>query len=126
LPQYANDFASRYSNISVAIYDLHSFFSTVLDNPQRYGFQDATSGCHTSDCIWVDQGPHSTYGMHKIIAADMAHVLGNPTPTISVNPTIPPRPTSSSIAAPLSKLNLPFMGIALVAGGLFIGILSGS
>jgi hypothetical protein len=116
LPQYADDFASRHSNISVAVYDLHTLFTTVLDNPQKYGFKNATAGCHTSDCIWVDEGPHSTYGMHMIIAADMAHFLGNPSPTISTNPTA----SSASGAARILSLNLPFMGIVLAASGLFV------
>lgn len=116
LPGYAADFANRHPKISVAVYDLHTLFTTVLDSPQKYGFKDATSGCHTSDCIWVDEGPHSTYGMHKIIAADMAHFLGNPTPTISTNPT------AQSAAVTLLSFNLPLMGLALVASGLFVGV----
>ena len=119
LPQYADDFASRHSNISVAVYDVHALFTTVLDNPQKYGFENATSGCHTSECIWVDEGPHSTYGMHKIIAADIVHFLGNPSPTISTNPT------ASSAAARLLSFNIPLIGIAVVASGLLVGMSSG-
>lgn len=128
LPQYANNFLSQHSNISVAVYDLHTLFETVLNNPTKYGFKDATSGCHTSECIWVDEGPHSTYGMHKVIAADMVRFLENPT-----SPTSPfPTPTTTSTTTPsksataqMVRFDLPYISIALVVGGLLVGVLSG-
>jgi hypothetical protein len=118
LPQHANDFSNQHSNISVAVYDLHTLFITVLNNPTKYGFANATAGCHTGECIWVDEGPHSTYAMHKIIAADMVRFLESP--TISTTPTSSPSSTTH-----ISSLNIPSVGIALVIGGILVGILSG-
>lgn len=82
LPQFVNGFLNQYSDISVTVYDVHTLFTTVLNNWESYGFKDAVSQCHISDCIWAD-GVHSTFAMHRIIAADLAQVLRNPTATVS-------------------------------------------
>jgi len=78
LPQYARQFSRNHSDISVGVYDVHTFFVSVLNNPTAYGFKDAISVCHTSDCIWADD-VHSTFAMQKLIATDLLKFLGNST-----------------------------------------------
>jgi phospholipase/lecithinase/hemolysin len=80
LPQFANRFSNDHLDISVAVYDVNTPFTTVLDNPQKYGFKDAVSICHTSECIWADI-VHSTFAMHKILALNIARFLENPSAT---------------------------------------------
>src|SRR5271169_2366577 len=82
LPQFVKGFLSNHSDISAMVYDVHTLFTEVLDNPKKYGFKDAISECHTSDCIWADD-VHSTFAMHRIIAAGLAQFLGNPAATAS-------------------------------------------
>lgn len=77
-PDYSKQFAANHSDISVALYDVHSLFNTVLDDPSKYGFVDAISSCQNSTCIWAD-GVHSTFAMHNIIADDMNQFFKSPT-----------------------------------------------
>jgi len=77
LLHYASRFQGNYPDISVAVYDVHALFRSILDDPGPYGFKDAISSCHESDCIWADE-VHSTFATHKIIASNMARFLENP------------------------------------------------
>jgi hypothetical protein len=55
------------------IYDVHTFFGNVLDNPSQYSFTNNT--CQdAAGCIWCG-GFHILSAMHDIIAKDMQSVL---------------------------------------------------
>jgi hypothetical protein len=121
LPHFVNGFLSNHSDIAVAVYDAHKLFTEVLDNPTKYGFRDAISQCHKSDCIWADD-IHSTFATHKIVAADLARFLGNPSATAS---PMPPGSSPKSTSTKRSTINMASLAIAHVAVGLLVGILSG-
>ena len=121
LPQFVNDFISNHKDISVVVYDAHKLINGVLDQPKKYGFKDAISQCHTSDCIWAD-GVHATFATHRIIAADFARFLGNPAATA---PPMPPGSSPTSASTRRSTVNMAIPAIAHIAVGLFVGILSG-
>jgi hypothetical protein len=104
IPQYAKQFSNNHSDASVALWDVHSLYMTVLSNPTAYGFRDNITICHTSSCIWAD-GVHSTFAMHQIVATNLLKFLGNA--TIS---------SYSSRASPPCSINytLQFLVFALV------------
>jgi phospholipase/lecithinase/hemolysin len=76
LPQYTNNFSSFHPDVYVSIYDVHTLYTTILANPQEYGFVNDSAICDSIECIWSSD-VHSTFAMHDIIAADMARFLGN-------------------------------------------------
>lgn len=69
-------FQEQYSDIAAQIYDTSKVFNEVLDNPEKYGFTNATAVCDEGDCIWYDKS-HPTYAMHKILAEDLEKFLRN-------------------------------------------------
>jgi len=75
LPAYVTNFTRTHPGVTASLFDVNTMFQTVLNHPKKYGFKDATSYCSNSNCIWADQ-VHATYAMQKIIAANMAQLLG--------------------------------------------------
>jgi len=122
LPQFANGFSNDHPDISVSVYDVNTVFTTVLDNPQKYGFKDAVSICQTSDCIWADT-VHSTFAMHKILALDIARFLKNPSATVAPTPQ-PPASSSASRSTHSSTYKRSTYILAGVGMGIFIWLLS--
>ncbi|OJJ06243.1 hypothetical protein ASPVEDRAFT_139349 [Aspergillus versicolor CBS 583.65] len=63
------------TEVTAVLYDSWSFMTDVLDNPAKYGFQDAT--CINEDgvsCVWWnDYHPSAKY--HQLQAEDMKAVL---------------------------------------------------
>jgi phospholipase/lecithinase/hemolysin len=57
------------------IYDSWSFFTTILDNPQEYGFVDSTCIGHEQGCLWWDDF-HPVSAFHNLLAADVGRFLG--------------------------------------------------
>ena len=119
LPQYVNAFSNHHPGIAVGVYDVHTFFSGILDSPQKYGFKDNTSMCSTSKCIWADD-VHSTFAMHQLIAADLARFLGNSNATVSNSST------SSSDAVQGVIIRLPAFLATVILTAWFIWSLSGA
>ncbi|CAG8140103.1 unnamed protein product [Penicillium salamii] len=71
LKEMISSFKSNHSGTTTVLYDTWSFMTKVLDNPQSYGFPNAT--CINDDgtsCVWWnDYHPGQKY--HKLQAADM-------------------------------------------------------
>jgi phospholipase/lecithinase/hemolysin len=74
LEEFAAAFRARHCSVSVSIYDTSALMNKVLDDPEKYGFKDSLSSCHSEECIWYD-GIHITFAMHKILAHDIANFL---------------------------------------------------
>ncbi|MCJ1458624.1 hypothetical protein MMC28_008998 [Mycoblastus sanguinarius] len=59
-----NEWAAANPDSTKSIYDFHAWMTTVLDNPQASGFQDATcGGTGGPNCIWYGPNPAHT-GSH--------------------------------------------------------------
>ncbi|TVY84411.1 Acetylesterase [Lachnellula suecica] len=73
LASYVQTWQSNHPDATIKIYDVHTFFSKVLDNPTAYSFTDNT--CQDADnCIWAGSF-HILSAMHEIIAKDMKNML---------------------------------------------------
>ena len=66
----------RTVDVAIDVYDTEEIFKQVLDNPVKYGFEDAISTGDSDEYIWSDF-LHPTTAMHKVIAADFAKFLAN-------------------------------------------------
>ena len=133
LPNYVYQFAATHPNVSTAIYDSHTLWSLVIDDPTKYGFQNAICNCSCNSCIWVD-GLHSTFAMHKIYAADLTNFLGN------TNHSLPPANTttnsttsnttgsgspSKSMSSRTLPINITIFVISVAAAVIGVGMLPG-
>ena len=77
LTHFTFTFSQRHSStLSAVIYDTHTLFTEVLDDPEKYGFKDNFSKCHAKECIW-DDDLHPTFAMHEVVARDLARVLAS-------------------------------------------------
>lgn len=57
----------------IMLYDVHTFFSKVLDDPQAYGFKDNISQ-DEDGCMWSGSF-HIRTGFDDVIAKDMAKII---------------------------------------------------
>src|SRR5271170_2506404 len=120
LPNYVSDFAATHPNVTTAIYDAHTLWSLVIDDPPKYGFENAICNCSCNSCIWVD-GLHSTFAMHKIFAADLTNFLGNTNHSLpSANTT---NPTGS--ASTMLQIDFTVFVLSLFLTSLSVDMLSG-
>ena len=58
LPGYVNNFTATHSGVRSIIYDAHTLFSHILDNPHWYGFKNnycfSCIGCYNvTGCFWA-------------------------------------------------------------------------
>jgi phospholipase/lecithinase/hemolysin len=74
LREYVDYFRKRYVLAFVSIYDVAAVFRSILDNPKRYKFKDATSDCHSNECFWYDN-LHPTAPLYKFMAQDLSKYL---------------------------------------------------
>ncbi|KAJ5795763.1 CAZyme family CE16 [Penicillium psychrosexuale] len=75
LQSMISDFKSNHTDTTIVLYDTWSFMPKILDDPQAYGFPNAT--CFNKDgtsCIWWDHY-HPGQNYHKLQAADMVQYL---------------------------------------------------
>ena len=74
LVTFVKKFSANHEGISMTIYNTSTIFNAALDKPEKYGFKDSISECLEADCIWEDT-LHPAYGLHKLLAADLAMFL---------------------------------------------------
>jgi len=74
LGDYVEYFRKRFVLAFVSIYDVAAVFRSILDNPKRYKFKDATSDCHSNECFWYDD-LHPTAPLYRIMAQDFSKYL---------------------------------------------------
>ncbi|KAK0130432.1 hypothetical protein ONS96_000951 [Cadophora gregata f. sp. sojae] len=73
LPKHVAAFQDDHPDGQVVLYDVHSFFSKVLDNPHAYGFRDNISQ-DEDGCMWSGSF-HIRTGFDDVIAKDMASTI---------------------------------------------------
>ena len=115
LPSYVSSFAASHPNITTALYDSHALFTMVLNDPKKYGFKDAVSSCNFSTCIWSD-GLHSTFAMHKILAADLTNFLGNTDHSLTSANSGASRTSSHPLTLFILSMIVAFIGGAVLSG----------
>lgn len=69
------EFLEQHSETTGVIYDVASVFTSVLDDPAKFGFKDSTDH-GDENCVWTDM-LHPTSKMHRIIAKEFIKVLEN-------------------------------------------------
>jgi phospholipase/lecithinase/hemolysin len=74
LSNHTSEFRTTHPKANVAIYNADTLFNKIMDDPNGYGFIDTTSHCKEEGCMWADT-LHPTWGVHRILAADIAHSL---------------------------------------------------
>lgn len=74
LLKFITEFQRRHRDIYTYLYDSAAVFNAILDEPARFGFKDAISQCFQEDCVWWDEA-HPAFGLHRILAQDMALFL---------------------------------------------------
>jgi phospholipase/lecithinase/hemolysin len=74
LSNHTYEFRTTHPKANVAIYNADTLFNKIMDDPNGYGFIDTTSHCKEEGCMWADT-LHPTWGVHRILAADIAHSL---------------------------------------------------
>ena len=67
------EFRTRFTDVSIAIYDTYGIFSDVLDNPGKHGFSDIMSICYEG-CVWYDH-IHPTAQVQELFAEGLSSVL---------------------------------------------------
>ncbi|KAJ5773509.1 hypothetical protein N7457_008405 [Penicillium paradoxum] len=75
LESMIDDFESTHTGTTIVRYDTWSFMPKILDDPQAYGFPNAT--CYNENgtsCIWWNHY-HPGQNYHKLQAADMKQYL---------------------------------------------------
>jgi len=96
LQRLVNDIGSKYSDISVFLFDLHSLFEQVLDDPRSFPqtahYRNTTNNCNEygwamradsfqpscgvplKEYLWLNE-LHPTYPVHEAMAAQIAKAL---------------------------------------------------
>jgi len=73
LTSFSKTFNDRHADLSLAIYDAYSVFTSVLDDPEKHGFRDVLSICY-EECIWHDH-IHPTAKVHELLAEGLLTLL---------------------------------------------------
>ena len=73
LQTVVKEFLEGHSEAITAIYDVASVFTSVLDDPTKFGFKDSTDW-GDENCVW-DDALHPTSKMHHIIAEEFVKVI---------------------------------------------------
>ncbi|KAH7319004.1 cellulose-binding GDSL lipase/acylhydrolase [Rhexocercosporidium sp. MPI-PUGE-AT-0058] len=73
LPKHVVAFQDKHPDGTVLLYDVHKFFSKVLDDPKAYGFKDNISE-DEDGCMWSGSF-HIRTGLDDVIAMDMAKTV---------------------------------------------------
>ncbi|KAG4424239.1 hypothetical protein IFR04_002643 [Cadophora malorum] len=73
LPKHVAAFQDKHPDGQIILYDVHTFFSKVLDDPQAYGFKDNFSQ-DEDGCMWSGTF-HIRTGFDDVIAKDMAKTI---------------------------------------------------
>ncbi|KAJ5507968.1 hypothetical protein N7527_010111 [Penicillium freii] len=75
LQSMINNFKSSHDDTTIVLYDTWSFMLKILDDPQTYGFPNATCfNDNGTSCIWWNHY-HPGQNYHKLQAADMIQYL---------------------------------------------------
>ncbi|KAI5896838.1 uncharacterized protein SCHCODRAFT_02533337 [Schizophyllum commune H4-8] len=70
LEDHIAQFKAANSDATILTFDVHGWFNTVLDDAERYGFDNITGYCTCEDpsgCFWYNTG-HPTERVHKLLA----------------------------------------------------------
>lgn len=75
LPHYVQNFTAMHPGSRAIVYDAHTFFARILDNPTWYGFKDnkcySCIGCYNvTGCFWSNNY-HPVWQVHERLASDM-------------------------------------------------------
>ncbi|KAH6711806.1 hypothetical protein DL95DRAFT_527944 [Leptodontidium sp. 2 PMI_412] len=73
LPKHVAAFQDKHPDGTILLYDVHKFFSKVLDEPEAYGFKDNISE-DKDGCMWSGSF-HIRTGLDDVIAKDMAKTI---------------------------------------------------
>ncbi|KAI9047552.1 hypothetical protein LZ554_008268 [Drepanopeziza brunnea f. sp. 'monogermtubi'] len=73
LAKHVSAFREKHPEASIMLYDVHALFTKVMDDPQKYGFKDATS-MDSDGCLWSGSF-HILTGFDDFIAKDMAKTI---------------------------------------------------
>ncbi|KAL2060063.1 hypothetical protein VTL71DRAFT_9885 [Oculimacula yallundae] len=73
LPKHVAAFQDKHPDGQIMMYDVHTFFTKVLDDPKAYGFKDNISE-DEDGCMWSG-GFHIRTGFDDVIAKDMAKAI---------------------------------------------------
>ncbi|PBP16545.1 cellulose-binding GDSL lipase/acylhydrolase [Diplocarpon rosae] len=73
LATHVSAFQDRHPEGSIVLYDVHTLFSKVLDDPKKYGFTDSTS-MDSDGSLWSGNF-HILTGFDDFIAKDMAKTI---------------------------------------------------
>ncbi|KAH7389135.1 hypothetical protein BKA64DRAFT_130571 [Cadophora sp. MPI-SDFR-AT-0126] len=73
LPKHVAAFQDNHPDGQIILYDVHTFFSKVLDDPKAYGFKDNMSQ-DEDGCMWSGSF-HIRTGFDDVIAKDMADTI---------------------------------------------------
>ena len=57
------------------LFSSYDLFTRLLDDPSRYGFNEATA-CMSGGCVWYDH-LHPTSQVHDLIATELAQFLAS-------------------------------------------------
>lgn len=60
--------------MTVTFWDGHDVYDNILDDPQSFGFDDATSMCRGGNCFWNDNF-HPSEKAQKLFAQDIGEAL---------------------------------------------------
>ncbi|KAL1668786.1 hypothetical protein GGF50DRAFT_123753 [Schizophyllum commune] len=77
LEEHIAQFEAANSDATILAFDAHAWFNTVLDDPERYGFDNITGYCTCEDpsgYFWYNTG-HPTERVHKLLARAVAEQL---------------------------------------------------
>ena len=75
---YAESWMKAHSDVHFEIYDFNAFMGTVLDQPSKFGFDDATcvgSGPQSRCVWWKPSDEHTTSKFQDVLAKDMSEKL---------------------------------------------------
>ncbi len=98
LVEKASNFSATYPDTNVFQFDTHSFFNTVIDQPQSFpetalyrnttkhclkyvggtkkkGFSDPSCGAPMREFLWRDS-LHTTWPVHRAMASQIVRLLG--------------------------------------------------
>jgi phospholipase/lecithinase/hemolysin len=78
LTNMVNAFRQQHTDIRVGLFHTGPTWEKILKNPRKYGFMDGESACGSRECVWntdVEPPLHPTFGVHRILAEDIAEFL---------------------------------------------------
>jgi len=78
LTKFTDAFRDKHRGARVGLFSTGPSWEKMLENPGQFGFRDDHSACASRECMWnIDENPaiHPTFGMHHVMAEDVARFL---------------------------------------------------